>query len=245
MKLPILMVISGVLFLSAFPGSRAAADAAQAPSTQKEKESYSIGYEIGLGMRSDAVDVEFDTVMQGMRDAAGGVEPRLGRDEMKKLLVDLKRRVREFEMRKLQEMLVRNAEESDKFLRENGKKKGVRTTASGLQYQVLKEGRGESPRPEDSVTVHYRGTFPDGTEFDSSYASGEPRTVETDGVIKGWTEALVMMKAGSKWRIFVPPDLAYGRTGMVPKIPPNKVLVFEIELLSFSKNEKGGESSRR
>lgn len=247
MKLPISLVMSGVLLLAVFPCFSAAAvsDAAQGPETPKEKYSYSIGYEIGIGMRSDAVNVDLDTVMQGMRDAVGGKEPRLSRDEMRKLLVDLKKRVREAEMRQLQEMMVRNAEESDRFLSENGRKKGVRTTASGLQYQVLKEGRGESPGPEDTVTVHYRGTFPDGKEFDSSYAGGAPRTVDADGVIKGWTEALVMMKAGSKWRIFVPPDLAYGRAGMVPKIPPNKVLVFEIELLSFSKNEKGGESSRR
>ena len=131
-----------------------------------------------------------------------------------------------------------HAEEAAAFLDENGKKDGIITTESGLQYLVINEGEGDSPQPGDMVTVHYRGTFVDGEEFDSSYSRGEPHTFQADAVIRGWTEALQMMKVGSKWQVFVPPILAYGRGGMGQKIPPNKLLVFEIELLSIEKKEK-------
>jgi hypothetical protein len=146
-------------------------------------------------------------------------------------------------MRKMQEQIVENAKESEKFLEENKKKEGVKTTESGLQYKVLREGDGISPKPEDSVTVNYRGTFIDGQEFDSSYAKGEPIKVKVDGVIKGWTEALQMMKTGSKWELFVPPELAYGRRGMPGRIPPNKVLVFDMELLAVEKGDKTAQQS--
>jgi FKBP-type peptidyl-prolyl cis-trans isomerase FklB len=107
-----------------------------------------------------------------------------------------------------------------------------------MKQSIITEGEGESPTPEDMVTVHYRGTFIGGEEFDSSYAREKPQTFQANGVIRGWTEALQMMKVGSKWQIFVPPDLAYGRGGMGQRIPPNKLLVFEVELLSIKKNEE-------
>jgi FKBP-type peptidyl-prolyl cis-trans isomerase len=189
-------------------------------------------------MKSDGVEVNFEKLIQGLRDAIDGKEPPLSEEEMRKLIVDLKKGVREVEMRKLQELIVRNAEESEKFLEENRKKNGVKTTASGLQYKVLMEGDGITPKSEDLVTVNYRGMFIDGKEFDSSYIKGEPMTTQADGVIKGWTEALQMMKEGSKWQIFVPPHLAYGRGGLGTRIPPNKVLVFEIELLLIKKGDE-------
>ncbi len=201
--------------------------------TQQDKESYSIGYQVGLSMKSDNVEVDFDRLNQGLRDAIDGNEPLLSGEEMRSLILALKEKTREVQMRKIQEARVENAEESEKFLAENGKKEGVKTTESGLQYRILKEGDGNSPGLEDSVTVHYRGTLIGGKEFDSSYARDVPQTLQTDGVIKGWTEALQMMKVGSKWEIFVPPDLAYGRGGQGEVIPPNSVLVFEIELLSI------------
>ncbi|MRR55009.1 MAG: FKBP-type peptidyl-prolyl cis-trans isomerase [Deltaproteobacteria bacterium] len=207
---------------------------------QKEKESYSMGYEIGLSIKNGGLEADYAKLVQGMRDAIEGKKPRLSLDEMKTQVAALKKRAREYELRKIQEQIVRNAEESEKFLGANKKKTGIRTTESGLQYKILKEGDGNTPTPEDWVRVNYRGTFTDGKEFDSSYARGEPQTVQADGVIKGWTEALQMMKAGSKWQIFVPPHLAYGRGGLGQKIPPNTVLVFELELLSIEKEEKGG-----
>jgi len=215
---------------------------AEGPATaiedQKDRESYSIGYQVGLSMKSDGVEVNFEKLIEGLQHAIDGKEPLLSTDEMKRLIVDLRKRAREVQMKKIQEQIVSNAQESEKFLDENGKKEGVKTTESGLQYKVLKEGDGPSPKPEDFVKVNYLGTFTDGTEFDSSFAKGEPQTFQTDGVIKGWTEALQMMKAGSKWQIFVPPHLAYGRGGLGQRIPPNKVLVFELELLSIEKGDK-------
>jgi len=229
-----LLILSSFLLLAA-PHLCAAEPA---PQTQTEKESYSIGYQVGLSMKTDGVEVDFERLVQGLQDAIDAKEPRLGTEEMRKLIVDLKKKARDAQMRKIQEQIVKNAQESEKFLEENGKKEGIKTTASGLQYKVLKEGDGIAPGPEDFVTVNYRGTFTDGQEFDSSYAKGEPIRVQVDGVIKGWTEALPMMKAGSKWQLFVPPDLAYGRRGSGQRIPPNKVLVFEMELLAIEKGDK-------
>ena len=215
-----------------------AAGPAPALETQKEKESYSVGYQVGLSMKTDGVEVNFEKLIQGLQDAINGKEPRLSTEEMRTLIVDLKKRAREVQMRKIQEQVVENAKESEKFLAENKKKEGVKTTETGLQYKVLREGDGISPGPKDFVKVNYRGMFIDGKEFDSSYDKGEPARVKVDGVIKGWTEALPMMKAGSKWQLFVPPDLAYGRGGSGQKIPPNKVLVFEMELLAVEKGDK-------
>jgi FKBP-type peptidyl-prolyl cis-trans isomerase FklB len=215
-----------------------AGELTSAPETQKDRESYSIGYEVGLSMKTDGVEVNFDRLIQGLEDAINNREPRLTTDEMRKLIVDLKKKSREVQMSRIQEQIVKNAQESEKFLEENKKKEGVKTTGSGLQYRVLKEGEGITPKPEDFVKVNYLGTFIDGREFDSSYKKGEPIRIQADGVIKGWTEALSTMKVGSKWQLFVPPDLAYGRSGMPGRIPPNKVLVFEMELLAVEKGDK-------
>ena len=234
-----LIILSGFLFLAT--PHLFAEQPAPPLETQKEKESYSIGYQVGRSMQADGVEVDFDRLIQGLQDAIDKKEPRVSEKEMRKLIVDLKKRAREVQMRKLQEQIVKNAQESEKFLEENKNKEGIKTTESGLQYKVLKEGGGITPAPEDFVKVNYRGTFIDGKEFDSSYAKGEPQKFQTDGVIKGWTEALQMMKAGSKWQLFVPPDLAYGRRGLGQRIPPNKVLVFELELLSVEKGDKAGQ----
>jgi FKBP-type peptidyl-prolyl cis-trans isomerase FklB len=206
--------------------------------TLQQKESYSIGYQVGLSMKSDGVEVDFDKLIQGLRDAINEQKPLLSNEEMRSLIVERREKVREDQLRKVQEERAKNAHEAVDFLEENGKKEGVKTTESGLQYLIITEGEGESPTPEDMVTVHYRGTFIGGEEFDSSYAREKPQTFQANGVIRGWTEALQMMKVGSKWQIFVPPDLAYGRGGMGQRIPPNKLLVFEVELLSIKKNEE-------
>jgi FKBP-type peptidyl-prolyl cis-trans isomerase FklB len=205
---------------------------------QKDRESYSIGYEVGLSMKSDNVEINFDRLIEGLQDAINQKEPRIKTEEMRKLIVDLKKKAREAQLKKVQEQLVINAQESEKFLEENKKKEGIKITASGLQYRVLKEGSGPSPKAEDFVKVNYKGAFIDGKEFDSSYTKGEPAKFQADGVIKGWTEALQMMKVGSKWQLFVPPELGYGRRGLPPRIQPNKVLVFEVELLGIEKGDK-------
>lgn len=126
-----------------------------------------------------------------------------------------------------------NKKEGEAFLAKNKERKGVKTTASGLQYEVLQKGKGASPTPSDKVTVHYKGNLIDGSTFDSSYDRGQPATFSVGGVIKGWTEALQLMKIGAKWKLFIPPNLAYGERGR-PSIPPNATLIFEVELISIN-----------
>lgn len=214
------------------------AEEATSLESQQEKESYSIGYQVGLSMKSDNVEVNFDKLIQGLNDAINDKKPLLSDEEMRSLIVARKEKVKEDRMQKLLETRAQNAEESVTFLEENAQKEGVKTTESGLQYLVIKEGEGDTPEPGDMVTVHYRGTFVNGEEFDSSYSRGEPQTLQPDGVIQGWREALQMMKVGSKWKIFVPPNLAYGRGGVGQLIPPNKLLIFEVELLSIETTEE-------
>ena len=213
------------------------ADENTALETQKQKESYSIGYQVGLSIKNDGVEINFDKLVQGLQDAVNEQEPLLSNEEMRSLIVERREKLKNDQMQKLLEIRAQNAEEAVTFLEENGKKEGVKTTESGLQYQIIKEGEENSPKPDDMITVHYRGTFIDGTEFDSSYSRGEPQLLQADNVIPGWREAMQMMKVGSKWKIFVPPALAYGRGGAGQMIPPNKLLIFEIELLSIEKKQ--------
>ena len=151
--------------------------------------------------------------------------------EMNETLVDLKKKVVAEEQRQKTEAAGKNLQEGKAFLAENAKKKDVTTLPSGLQYKVIEKGSGASPKKTDSVTVHYKGTLIDGTEFDSSYARGKPATFRVDGVIAGWTEALQLMKPGAKWQLFIPANLAYGERGAGSRIGPNSALIFEVELI--------------
>lgn len=218
-----------------------AEETAKVPGTEKEKEAYSVGYQLGLRMNFDGADLDLDTVMQGMKDATSGKDPVISQQEIREIMLDIRERLRQNQMRKSQELRVSNYEESKSFMEENAKLEGVQTTESGLQYKILQEGSGGPPALEDIVTVHYRGTFIDGTQFDNSYEKGKPQTFKTGGVIRGWTEALQMMKENAKWQLFIPPNLAYGNTGLPGSIPPNKVLVFEIELLSIEKQDNSAQ----
>ena len=154
-------------------------------------------------------------------------------EEMRRTLVEMKRKI----MAAQQEMRKKTGEkdlaEGKAFLAENAKKEGVVTLPSGLQYKVLKGGEGVSPGAADNVTVHYRGTLIDGTEFDSSYGRGNPATFRVNAVIPGWTEALQKMKAGAMWQLFIPSNLGYGERSS-GRIPPNNVLIFEVELISVN-----------
>jgi FKBP-type peptidyl-prolyl cis-trans isomerase FklB len=240
-KLDLRKTLGSLLLLLAAPLLVAASPAA--PASQQEKESYSIGYQVGRSMTADGVQVDMDQLVQGLRDAVDAKEPRLRRDEMKTLIVDLKKRARAAQLKKMQQAAVDNAKESETFLAANKKKPGVQTTASGLQYKIIKEGKGDPPGLKDTVQVDYRGTFINGTEFDSS--KGKPATLKADRVIKGWIEALAMMKPGAKWKLFVPPTLAYGQYGNGRTIPPNKTLVFDIDLLSVKKAAASGMQTAR
>ena len=171
--------------------------------------------------------------MEGIRDAVGGAEPRLSPQEMRKTLVELKKKVEADERKRRREKAGKYRTEGEAFLAANGKKEGVVTLPSGLQYKVLAAGKGKSPNPTDNVTVHYRGSLVDGTEFDSSCKRNtSAATFGVDRVIAGWKEDLPMMKEGAKWQLFVPSKLGYGERGSGSKIPPNRTLLFEVELIS-------------
>jgi FKBP-type peptidyl-prolyl cis-trans isomerase FklB len=212
--------------------------AAQELEDEGQKLGYSIGYQVGGDFRRQGLSLDSELVVGGVLDALQGSEPRMPRDEMRQTVAELKQQAAVAEKRQLEERALSNLAEGRAFLAENGKREGVTTLPTGLQYEVLAEGEaGESPTAADTVTVHYRGTLIDGTEFDSSHRRGEPSTLALDGVIRGWAEGLQLMRPGAKYRLFVPPELAYGERGAGPRIGPNSTLVFEVELLSIQSPE--------
>jgi FKBP-type peptidyl-prolyl cis-trans isomerase FklB len=196
---------------------------------QKDKESYSLGYQIGQGFKKQGLDLNLDAYVGGINDALGGKEPQLSQEEIHGIVMNMQKRMEASLQKEQKEKAEKNLAAGKAFLDENRKKEGIITLPSGLQYKVLAEGSGKRPKATDTVSVRYRGTFIDGTEFDNSYKRGEPATFQVKGVIKGWSEALQLMKQGSKWQLFVPPELAYGERSVGP-IPPNSTLIFEVEL---------------
>jgi FKBP-type peptidyl-prolyl cis-trans isomerase FklB len=192
--------------------------------------SYSLGSVIGQSMKSAGITQLNETLfLQAMKDALSGKEALFNQQQVNSIMQN-------YMMKAQQAKAQKNLEEGKKFLAENSKKEGVVTLPSGLQYKILKEGEGQSPTINDQVTCHYRGTFIDGKVFDSSYDRGEPAQFPVNGVIKGWTEALQLMKPGSKWMLYIPAELGYGDQN-VPGIEPNSVLIFEVELLSVEKGD--------
>src|SRR5262245_56171467 len=193
---------------------------------QKDKVSYSIGMQIGFNLARQKVDINPDIVAAGIKDSLAG-KPQLTPDQVKDVMAQVEKDM-EQQQKQLDE---NNKTKSAKCLEENKKNRGVKTTASGLQYKLEKEGTGPQPKATDTVTVNYRGTLIDGTEFDSSYKRGQPATFPVGGVIKGWTEALQLMKVGSKYQLFIPSNLAYGERAVSPDLAANSTLIFEVELL--------------
>jgi FKBP-type peptidyl-prolyl cis-trans isomerase FklB len=193
---------------------------------QKDKVSYSIGMQIGFNLSRQKVEINPDVLAAGIKDAIAG-KPQLNPDQVKEVMATFEKDMEQ----KQKDAGAKNAAEGTKFLEENKKKEGVKTTASGLQYKVIKDGAGAQPKASDTVTVNYRGTLINGTEFDSSYKRGQPATFPVNGVIKGWTEALQLMKVGSKYQLFIPSTLAYGERSVSPEIGANSTLIFEVELL--------------
>src|SRR5438046_4848145 len=194
---------------------------------QKDKISYSIGLNIGFNLSRQKVQIKPDLVAAGIKDAIAG-KHQLTTDQIKEIMATFEKDMEQ----KQKAAGEKNASEGTKFLDENKKKEGVKTTASGLQYKVIKDATGAQPKATDTVTVNYRGTLINGTEFDSSYKRGQPATFPLNGVIKGWTEGLQLMKVGAKYQFFIPSDLAYGQRAMGPDIAPNSTLIFEVELKS-------------
>jgi FKBP-type peptidyl-prolyl cis-trans isomerase FklB len=199
--------------------------------TEKDKQSYAIGLNVGKSLHRDDIDVDPKIVLQGLQDAMAGGKVLLTDDQIKAVMTGLQNQVRQQQEEKRQALAESNKKDGAAFLAANATKPGVVTLPSGLQYKVLTAGTGAKPAATDSVICNYRGTLLNDTEFDSSYKRG-PATFPVSGVIKGWTEALQLMPVGSKWQLFIPADLAYGERGREP-IGPNATLVFDLELLSI------------
>jgi FKBP-type peptidyl-prolyl cis-trans isomerase FklB len=222
MRLRVIIVL-GILFLV----SQLNAQEKPALKNQKEKVSYIIGMDIGSNLKRQSIDVDPNILAKGVQDALSGAKPLLSNEEIQETMVAFQK-----------EMMEKQKQRGEAFLSENKKKEGVKTLPSGLQYKVIKAGTGRKPKLNNTVTINYRGTLVDGTEFDSSYRHGQPATFPVSGVIPGWTEALQLMEEGAKWQLFIPPNLAYGERGAGGLIGPNATLIFEVELISVQENKQ-------
>jgi len=203
---------------------------------ETNKASYSIGLQFGSQMMKIKDMINKDAIIVGFKDSLDGKEPQLSDEEMQTTMQAFQKTMMEAQKAKQEQMAASGKAEGDKFLTANKAKDGVKTTESGLQYKVITAGKGAIPKATDTVVTHYRGTLIDGTEFDSSYKRNTPATFPVNGVIKGWTEALQLMKVGAKWQLVIPAGLAYGERGAGANIGPNQVLIFEIELLEIKKS---------
>jgi len=195
---------------------------------KKAKVNYSVGYQIGGDFKRQGVEINFEMLLKGIQDALSSEKALMTPQERRATLTNLQRQVAAQQEQDKPKQAQEYRGEGREFLVENAKKAGVKTTDSGLQYKVIREGTGRSPGTTDTVTVHYRGTLIDGTEFDSSYRKDKPASFRVDRVIPGWTEALQLMREGAKWQLFIPPDLAYGERGTLA----DKTLIFDVELIS-------------
>jgi FKBP-type peptidyl-prolyl cis-trans isomerase FklB len=227
MKTRLMMILAGGVL-----AGLVRADDKPAFKDPKEKSSYSIGANWGNSLKRQEVELDVDAIIKGLKDGLAG-KSALTDQELRDALSALNQELRAKSEEKRKRLGETNKMEGEKFLAENKTKPGVITLPSGLQYKILAEGSGESPKSNDVVTANYRGTLIDGTEFDSSAKNNQPLVRPANMLIKGWTEALQLMKPGAKWQLFVPPDLAYGERGAGAQIGPNATLIFEMELVSF------------
>ena len=213
--------------------------AAVALDTPEQRLSYGVALGLGRNMANDGMTIDVDAFAAGLRDALSGAAQKLSDEDIQAEMVAFQQRIDAEREANSQALGQANAAAAAVFLTENGAREGVLTTPSGLQYEVLEAGAGASPGADDRVQVHYRGTLLDGTEFDSSYARGEPVVFGVGQVISGWTEALQLMQVGAKYKLFIPSDLAYGAGGAGDLIGPNAALIFEVELLDIPSQQAG------
>ena len=201
--------------------------------TEDQKGSYAVGLDVGNSLKAAGDVLDRAALMRGIQDALDDADPALTPEEIQAALQSFSMSVQASQTAAREETAERNQVEGAAFLAENGAKEGVITTDSGLQYEVLREGDGPRPQPTDEVTVHYRGTLADGTQFDSSYDRGEPQTFSVGGVIPGFSEGLQLMTVGSHYRFAIPGDIAYGAGGRGEIIGPHATLIFEVELVEI------------
>lgn len=211
------------------PETKAAAPAPEMKDL-KTKASYCIGLNLGQNLKSQSIELDPTSIAKGIADGLAGAKPALSKEQIDEVMAAFEKDLRGRQATTAKVAGDKNQKDGDAFLAANKTKPGVKTLKSGLQYKVLKDGTGASPKLSDTVKAHYAGKLLDGTEFDSSYKRGEPSSFPVNGVIAGWTEALQLMKVGSKWELYIPANLAYGERGR-PSIPPNAALIFEVELL--------------
>jgi len=205
--------------------------------SEEQKLSYSLGLILGEKLRVDFKELDTDAFRRGVESVYSDGKPLLTQEEVQGVMQAFQQKKIEEQRQAFAKQALQNLEKGQAYLADNGKKSGVQTTDSGLQYEELTAGKGGSPAVTDTVQVHYRGTLVDGTEFDSSYSRGEPVSFPLNGVIPGWTEGLQLMKEGGKSRLVIPSELAYGPGGMGNAIGPNETLVFEVELLKINPSE--------
>jgi len=204
----------------------------------KNRISYTIGLNIGQDFVKQEMDIDPELLLVGVRDAMAGKEPRMTEEEMMAEVQAFQTAMKAKQEARMQQLNEKNLKEGEAFLAENAKQEGVVVLPSGLQYKVIEAGKGEKPTADSMVSVHYRGTLVDGTEFDSSYKRNEPATFPVGGVIPGWVEALQLMPEGSKWQLFIPAKLAYGERGAGRDIGPNSTLIFDVELIKIIKDKE-------
>lgn len=210
--------------------------------TQKDKFSYAVGMDIGHSMQRFKDKIEPDKLIDGLQDSLEGGKTELTKKQKTQIIQAYVKKIRAQKKKEAKAEASKNAKQSKQYLAKNKKKDGVKVTDDGLQYQVLQKGDGPSPSADDVVVVKYKGTLPDGSVFDSSYKRNKPATFPVKNVIPGWTEALQLMHVGGKYRLVIPPQLAYGRKGAGSKIGPNQVLIFKVELVDI-KNENAGKAA--
>ena len=220
------------------PAAAAKSAAPLALKTQKDKFSYALGMKMGANLQRQSVPVDPNILARGLKDGLAGGKTLLTDAEAQAAITAVQDEMRKQQQEKMKQAGNVNKKEGTDFLAANKGKEGIVTLPSGLQYKILTEGKGAKPTASDSVVCNYRGTLINGTEFDSSYKRGQPATFPVGGVIKGWTEALQLMPVGSKWQLFIPPDLAYGERGAGADIGPDSTLIFEVELLSIEDKSK-------
>jgi len=218
--------IMALIALSATPA------VAQDLSSEKGKLSYSVGWDIGKDIERRGAEFDVETLIAAIRDSAAGKEPQVPSEEMVALLTALQQKVRQEQAEAFQKLAEENQVKSEEFLAANRSKNGIVALPSGIQYRIIEEGDGARPTMESTVKVHYRGSKVNGLEFDSSFARGVPEQFTVNSVLKGWQEVLPLMKTGSTWQVFVPPELAFGPRGN-PPVGPNEALIFDLKLVEI------------
>jgi len=226
MRIKLCLALSGVLFCSAVLSEEAK------PTSLQQQFSYGVGFQIAQDLKQKGMYVDPEVLTQAIKDVFSDAPLKVSVDEMRAAF----EAYREKQMEEHKAMAEKNEKTGKEFLAKNKKEKGITELPSGLQYKVIKQGEGKKPVASDTVTVNYRGTLINGEEFDSSYKRGVPATFPVNGVIKGWQEALPLMKEGAKWQIYVPSNLAYGPQGAGGDIGPNETLIFDIELINIKES---------